>query len=98
MTANAMSGVETASIQRRVRDVMTGGPPFFLYLPWLQPLYGIHRTAVDSHLKVQGRWSGRREPNPAHLCTRFDGLPLLEGGRAEVAVERIAVAPMVEDD
>ena len=28
MTAKAMSGVETARIQRRVREVMTDGPPF----------------------------------------------------------------------
>src|SRR4030095_13507299 len=96
MTANAMSGVETASIQRRVREVMTDGPPFFL--TWLQPLYGIHGTAVDPHLKVQRRGPGWCEPNPAHLCTCFNGLPLLEGRRGEIAIKRVAVAPMVEDD
>ena len=105
MTANAMSGIETASIQRRVREVIAGGPPLQIvsgfsrsFLTWLQPLYGIHGSAVDSHFEVQGRRPGGCEADPAHLCTSFDGLPLLEGSGGEIPVERVAIAPMVEDD
>src|SRR6188474_3422259 len=105
MTANAISGIETASIQRRVREVIAGGPPLQIvsgfsgsFLTWLQPLYGIHGSAVDSHFKVERRRPGGCEAHPAHLCTSFDGLPLLEGSGEEIPVQRVAVAPMVEDD
>jgi hypothetical protein len=39
--ANAMTGMETASIQRRVREVMTDRPPSFV-------VSGFSRTALLS--------------------------------------------------
>src|SRR5690349_355932 len=94
MMAKAMTGVETARTQSRVREVMS---VLSLVLTGPEPLYGIDRTTVDPELEVELRRPGGGGPHPSHFGARLDHLTPLDAQRQEVAVERVVVAAMIQD-
>src|SRR5687768_2927398 len=93
MMAKAMTGVETARTQSRVREVME-----LLASARFEPLYGIDRTTVDPQLEVELRRPGGGGAHPAHFRARLNRLTPLDAQRQEVAVERVVVGTMVQDD
>src|SRR5262245_11334948 len=98
MMANAITGVEIARTQIRVRKVMLAcsvlsqpvraliGP-----LSWLEPLYGIDGTAVDAKLEIQFWRPRRRGADSADFRASVHVVAALHPGRSQVAVQRIAI-------
>src|SRR5688572_24668728 len=110
MRAKAITGVETTSTQRRVRDVMQQlsqprdsghyGRPARQRptLPWLEPLYGIHGTTVDAKLEIEGAWAGRGRPDRTQVHSGSYRLPRPYRDGAEVTIQREVIRAMVHDD
>jgi hypothetical protein len=61
-------------------------------------LYGIDRTAVDAQLEIEGGRAGRSRSDAAQLCAGVDLLTAGHGNRRHIAIQRIVIAAVVEDD
>src|SRR4051794_35088901 len=106
MIANAMTGVEMARTHSLVREVMQETPgktaavplPAATVLLLLQPLYGIDRAAVDAKLEIERRRPSRGVADAAEFGAAVDPVPTRNRRGLEIAVQRIAVGAMVQDD
>ena len=64
----------------------------------LQPFYGIDRTAVDTDFQVENRRTGRRCTDARDLTPALDRVTSTDRHRLKVAVQRIGIGTVVNDD
>src|SRR5262249_54672378 len=96
MMAKAITGVEIARTQIRVRKVIS--KLRIRRSSRLQPLYGIDGTAVDAQFEINGGRPGRRGPDAAELRSRVDMVAALDLRGSQVAIEGVAIRPVIDDD